>query len=279
MLALCFVVPLLSGLGPRWFGWVWTHLLLPNPEWSPPPNFCFSLNTHAFKQRRWHTIPTTRFETIWNGSVQVTFHLQKHPGASFSVPSLTSSSPSHNTTACMCSHGKDKYFGQNWNHSFLKLFVSVKTVAYCAFIPHRVHIVEMVNVMNGSQMKLRCDLFHFFTALLLHWHFVCIARLGCWAARHCCLAWPSCKLTISQAKREWHQPWVKGTGPVPRATKPTRITATTTTDTRSTTDRPTTATWDIHQLGAAHRWWERKKWDPNSLKNDFLTMICDAFKR
>lgn len=51
--------------------------------------------------------------------------------------------------------------------AFLKLFVYVKTVAYCAFIPHRVHIVEMVNVMNGSQMKLRCDLFHFFTALLL----------------------------------------------------------------------------------------------------------------
>lgn len=133
MLALCFVVPLLSGLGPRWFGWVWSHLLLPNPEWSPPPHFCFSLNTHAFKQRRWHTIPTTRFETIWNGSVQVTFHLQKHPGASFSVPYFTSSSPSHNTTACMCSHGKDKYFWSKLKSQFFEIVCLCKNCCLLCF--------------------------------------------------------------------------------------------------------------------------------------------------
>lgn len=38
-----------------------------HPEWSPP----VPPNTHAFKPRRWHTIPTTLFETIWNGSVEV----------------------------------------------------------------------------------------------------------------------------------------------------------------------------------------------------------------
>lgn len=32
-------MPLLSGFGPWWFGWVWSHLLPPNPEWSPHPRF------------------------------------------------------------------------------------------------------------------------------------------------------------------------------------------------------------------------------------------------
>lgn len=39
----------------------------PHPEWSPS----VPTNTHAFKARRWHTIPAILFETIWNGSVEV----------------------------------------------------------------------------------------------------------------------------------------------------------------------------------------------------------------
>lgn len=132
MLALRFVMPLLSGLGPRWFGWVWSHLLpLILSEVYP----LFSPNTHAFKQRRWHTIPTTLFETIWNGSVRITFHLQKHPGASFSVP--FSHPLLHPTTACVRSHGKDNHFGsfgRSWNQNNLKGFIFVKAFAHCAFI-------------------------------------------------------------------------------------------------------------------------------------------------
>lgn len=90
--------------------------------------------------------------------------------------------------------------------------------------------------------------------LFLLWHDVCIARLGCWAARRCCLAWPSCKPITSRAKRGWHHHWVKGTGPVLRANKPTRSTATTITGTRLTTDKPITVTWATHQLGAVHLW-------------------------
>lgn len=90
--------------------------------------------------------------------------------------------------------------------------------------------------------------------LFLLWHVVCVARLGCWAARRCCPAWPWCKPTTSQARRGWCPPWVKGTGLVLRATKPTRSTATTTMDTRFTMDNPTTATWAILQPGAVHPW-------------------------
>lgn len=43
-------------------------------SWVKPP--LFPPNTHAFKPWRWHTIPTTLFETIWNGSVEL--HLQSH---------------------------------------------------------------------------------------------------------------------------------------------------------------------------------------------------------
>lgn len=39
MLAIMLCHALLSALGPWWFGWVWSHLLLPNPEWSPPSVF------------------------------------------------------------------------------------------------------------------------------------------------------------------------------------------------------------------------------------------------
>lgn len=138
-------MPLLSGFGPWWFGWVWS-LLLPlilSEAPSVPPN------THAFKPRRWPTIPTTLFETIWNG-------------------------------------------------------------------------------------------------------------LGCWAARRCCPAWPWCKPTTSQARRGWCHPWDKGTGPVLRATKPTRSTATITMDTRSIMDNPTTATWASLQPGAVRHCWSEK---------------------
>lgn len=38
-------MPLLSGFGPWWFGWVWSQLLPPNPEWSP---LCFpQTHTHS----------------------------------------------------------------------------------------------------------------------------------------------------------------------------------------------------------------------------------------
>lgn len=85
-----------------------------------------------------------------------------------------------------------------------------------------------------------------------------IQRLGCWAARRCCPAWPWCKPTTSQAKRGWCHRWVKDTGPVLRATKLTRSTATTTTDTRFTTDNPTTVTWATLQPGAVHPCWYGK---------------------
>lgn len=52
---------------------VWGGLLSllspPHPDWSPSPPV--PSNTHAFKPRRWPTIPTIQFETIWNGSVEV----------------------------------------------------------------------------------------------------------------------------------------------------------------------------------------------------------------
>lgn len=38
-------------------------------SWVKPP--LLPPNTHAFKPRRWHTIPTTQYETIWNGSVDL----------------------------------------------------------------------------------------------------------------------------------------------------------------------------------------------------------------
>lgn len=93
--------------------------------------------------------------------------------------------------------------------------------------------------------------------LFVLWHVVCVVRLGCWVVRRCCPAWPWCKLTTSQARRRWCHHWVRGTGPVPRATTLTHSTATTTMDSRFTMDNHTTATWAILQQGAVHLWWEK----------------------
>lgn len=91
--------------------------------------------------------------------------------------------------------------------------------------------------------------------LFLFWHVVCVARLGCWAARRCCPAWPWCKPTTFPARRRWCHPWGRGTKPVKRATKPIRSIATTTMYTKSTMGNPTTATWAIYQKGVVHHWW------------------------
>lgn len=161
----------------------------PHLEWSP---LCSPPNTHAFKPRRWHTIPTTLFETIWNGSVEVSNIMPTH----FSVAPFTQLPHPHpHLTRCLCEEScRGPFF--------------------------------------------------------LLWHVVCVVRPGCWAVRRCCPAWPSCKPTTSQARRGWCRPWVRDTGPVPRATRLTRSTATTTTDTRFTTDKRSTATWAITQQAA-----------------------------
>lgn len=66
----------------------------PHLEWSP---LCSPPNTHAFKPRRWHTIPTALFETIWNGSVEVSNIMPTH----FSVASFTQL-PHLHLTPCLC---------------------------------------------------------------------------------------------------------------------------------------------------------------------------------
>lgn len=162
-------------------------------SWAKPPPL-FPPNTHAFKPRRWHTIPTTLFETIWNGSVEVSSSPKSQPW-------------------CQC----------------ISLLLPLFSPALSPQTP--------------------CPEFPLF---ILLWHVVCFPRLGCWAARRCCLAWPSCKPTTSQARRGWRQRWVKGTGPVLRAT--TRSMATTTMDTSHIMDKPTTATWAIHLAGPVHPW-------------------------
>lgn len=166
-------------------------ILTEAPPRSPP-------NTHAFKQRRWHTIPTTLFETIWNGSVEVSSSPESQPW-------------------CQC----------------ISLFLPLFSPALPPLTP------------------CLCEESHK-APLILPWHAVCFARLGCWAARQCCLAWPSCKPTTSRARRGCHHSWVKVTGPVLRAT--TRSMATATTVTSPIMDNPTTATWAMHLLGPVHPW-------------------------
>lgn len=156
-----------------------------------------SPNTHAFKPRRWHTIPTTLFETIWNGSVEV------------------SSSPE----------------SPSWCQS-ISLFLPLLSSLSFPWL--------LVSVRSPLASALCSDMLF------------CFARLGCSAAKQCCLAWPSCKPTTSQAQRGWHHPWVKVTGPVLKATK--HSTPTTTTDIRFTMAKPTTAPWATHQPRAVHLW-------------------------
>lgn len=50
-------------------------------SWVKPPSV--PPNTHAFKPRRWHTIPTTLFETIWNGSVELVSSSPESPSCVF----------------------------------------------------------------------------------------------------------------------------------------------------------------------------------------------------
>lgn len=186
-------MPLLSGFGPWWFGWVWSHLLPPNPEWSP---LCFPKHTR---------IQTTAMTHHSNNSVRD--HMKWVSGSLF-ISRIAFMMPEHFTVTPITQ-------------------LPVLPLASC-----------LCEESSGL-----CPLL---------WHVVCFARLGCWAAKRCCLAWPSCKPTTSQAKRGWRHPWVKGTGPVLKATK--HNTATTTTDIRLTMAKPTTATWATHQPGAVHLW-------------------------
>lgn len=88
---------------------------------------------------------------------------------------------------------------------------------------------------------------------ILPWHAVYfLARLVCWAARQCCLAWPSCKPTTSRARRGCHHSWVKVTGPVLKAIIHNMVTATM--GTSPIMDKPTTVTWVTHLLGPVHPW-------------------------
>lgn len=195
-------MPLLSDFGPWWFGWVWS-LLSPHPEWSSH----FPPNTHAFKQRRWHNIPTTLSETIWNGSVDVSM-------------STTVKVWPYGSLVCLLVPFLQRRPAPEW------LLASVRqSSSFCCFC---------------------CDMM-----------FVYVARLGCWAVRQCCPAWPWCRPTTSQARRKWCHPWATGTGPALRASKCTHNTVTTTTDTSFTMDNLTTATWAILQPAAAPHWWER----------------------
>lgn len=143
------------------------------------------------------------------------------------------------------------------HHSNISVRDHMKWVSGSHFIsritilmPVHFSVTSFLNSLSFPQLlvSVRSPLMLSFCADMLF----CITRLGWLAVRLCCRAWPSCKPTIFQAKRGWHQPWVKGTGPVLRVTRPKHSTATTTMVTRFLMYKPTTATWAIHQLEAVH---------------------------
>lgn len=83
-------MPLLSGFGPWWFVWVWSHLLPPNPEWSP---LCFPPNTHS------NHCDDTPFQQLCSRPYEMgqwkSLHLQNHHHDASAFLCYSHDSPQH----------------------------------------------------------------------------------------------------------------------------------------------------------------------------------------
>lgn len=93
------------------------------------------------------------------------------------------------------------------------------------------------------------------TTVQLNCCFCCSSRLGCWAVRRCCPAWPWCRPTTCLGdKRRCHSMTrARGTSTTLRATSSSLTNHTMDT---TTITSPTTATWSCPWGSAAHPWWE-----------------------
>lgn len=150
MLASCFVVPLLSGLGPWWFGWVWSHLLLPNPEWSPLLSPQTHTHSNSDDDTPFQQLGSRPYEMGQCTSLFISRNIQFLCALFYiflPIPKLL--------VCAINSHQLVKIeIAVIWNGLFMYKRLLLLHM-------NRVHIVEIVNVMNGSQMKLRCEFFHF----------------------------------------------------------------------------------------------------------------------
>lgn len=169
-------------------------------------------------------------------------------------------SPKHTRiqTTAMTHHSNNVRDHMKWVSG--SLFISRITIMVlpCVPSPDARAVFSVTPITQTSPHLLTPCLYEEFRCpLFLLWYTVCVARLDCWAVRRYCPVWPWCKPTTFQPRRRWCHPWVRGTEPVLRATKPIHSTATTTTGTKFTMDNPTTATWAICQLGAVLHWWGR----------------------
>lgn len=171
------------------------------------------------------------------GVSSVTHHPEWSPPCSPKHTRIQTTAMTHHSNNSVRDHMKwvsGSLHLQNHHHGF--------NVSRCHFISLSPHWFSLTPCL--SEESYDC---HF-----LLWHVVCVSRLGCWAVRRCCPAWPWCKPTASQARRRWCHPWVTGTEPVLRVSKATRSTATM--DTKFTMDNHTIVTWGILQLGVVHLW-------------------------